>query len=144
MYKGESFTDYPSSYTACILYDFALLMYFYELFFSSGFVLICALILKSFFAPMHNLPDNPLQKCSRLHRVMQTAAMRDANGCYEECNCLHFFHRFADTGLPCPYSEKNANFATLTRPFLPFQTGGQFLYKPMNNMTEKQLKTEKQ
>lgn len=40
--------------------------------------------------------------------------------------------------------KKNANFATLTRPFLPFQTGGQFLYKPMNNMTEKQLKTEKQ
>ena len=97
-----------------------------------------------FFAPTQNLPDNPLQKCSRLHRVMQPAAMRDATGCYEECNRLHFFHRFADTGLPCPYSEKNANFATLTRPFLPFQTGGQFLYKPMNNMTEKQLKTEKQ
>ena len=111
------------------------------------FIWLCfnlRLNLEIFFAPTQNLPDNPLQKCSRLHRVMQTAAMRDATGCYEKCNRLHFFHRFADTGLPCPYSEENANFATLTRPFLPFQTGGQFLYKPMNNMTEKQLKTEKQ
>ena len=93
--------------------------------------------MKSFFAPMHNLPDNPLQKCSRLHRVMQPAAMRNATACI-------FF-----TGLPIPgclahIPKINANFATLTRPFLPFQTGGQFLYKPMNNMTEKQLKTEKQ
>ncbi len=54
--------------------------------------------------------------------------MRNATACF-------FF-----TGLPIPgclahIPKINANFATLTRPFLPFQTGGQFLYKPMNNMT---------
>ena len=104
------------------------------------FIWLCfnlRLNLEIFFAPTQNLPDNPLQKCSRLHRVMQPAAMRNATACI-------FF-----TGLPIPgclahIPKINANFATLTRPFLPFQTGGQFLYKPMNNMTEKQLKTEKQ
>ena len=40
--------------------------------------------------------------------------------------------------------KKNANFATPTHTFPPFQQEGSFLYKPMNDMTEKQPKTEKQ
>ena len=62
--------------------------------------------MKSFFAPTQNLPDNPLQKCSGLHRVKQPAAMKDANGCYEECNRLHFFHRFAGYRAALPIFRK--------------------------------------
>lgn len=83
---------------------------------------------------------------------MQTLASSHANVCYERCNyllgrmqLLAFFSPVCwIPGFLAHIPKKNANFETLTRPFLPFQPGGQFLYKPMNNMTEKQLKTEKQ